>query len=126
MTDKIKCWRSEDRQWFCILVNDGISQATVSLTPDELVSAITASGLGWELIQKSELDELRFDLAAAQKNLAAMDGVESDLAMADIALAVERNKNAGQTYKEHRAQLNEQLEREREIAAFRDGGRVND
>ena len=31
----IKYWWSEDKKWFCILVNDGISQATVSLTPEE-------------------------------------------------------------------------------------------
>lgn len=35
MTEKIKYWWSEDRQWFCILVNDGVSQATVSLTVEE-------------------------------------------------------------------------------------------
>ncbi len=33
--DKIKYWWSEDRRWFCILVNDGIAQATVSLTVEE-------------------------------------------------------------------------------------------
>jgi hypothetical protein len=33
--DKIKSWWSEDGKWFCILVNDGISQATVSLTRAE-------------------------------------------------------------------------------------------
>lgn len=32
---KIKSWWSEDRQWFCVLVDDGICQATVSLTPEE-------------------------------------------------------------------------------------------
>jgi hypothetical protein len=35
MSDKIKYWWSEDRQFFCILVNDGVSQATVSLTVEE-------------------------------------------------------------------------------------------
>lgn len=35
MTDKIKYWWSEDRQWFCVLVNDGTSQATVSLSVEE-------------------------------------------------------------------------------------------
>jgi|GEM_PF-5815009 len=35
MSEKIKYWWSEDRQWFCVLVNDGTSQATVSLTVKE-------------------------------------------------------------------------------------------
>lgn len=35
MSEKIKYWWSEDRQWFCILVNDGNSQATVSLSAEE-------------------------------------------------------------------------------------------
>lgn len=35
MTEKIKYWWSEDRQWFCIRVNDGTAQATVSLTIEE-------------------------------------------------------------------------------------------
>lgn len=34
-TDKIKYWWSEDRQFFCVLVNDGTAQATVSLTIEE-------------------------------------------------------------------------------------------
>lgn len=35
MTEKIKYWWSEDRQWFCILANDGTAQTTVSLTVEE-------------------------------------------------------------------------------------------
>jgi hypothetical protein len=35
MNEKIKYWWSEDRQFFCILVNDGTSRATVSLTIEE-------------------------------------------------------------------------------------------
>ena len=35
MTEKIKYWWSDDRQWFCILANDGVSQTTVSLTVEE-------------------------------------------------------------------------------------------
>jgi hypothetical protein len=35
MSDKIKGWWSNDGKWFCVLVNDGVNQATVSLTPDE-------------------------------------------------------------------------------------------
>ena len=33
--EKIKYWWSEDRQWFCILVNDRNCKATVSLTVEE-------------------------------------------------------------------------------------------
>jgi hypothetical protein len=33
--EKIKYWWSEDRQWFCILANDGTRQTTVSLTIEE-------------------------------------------------------------------------------------------
>jgi hypothetical protein len=33
--EKIKYWWSGDRKFFCILVNDGVSQATVSLTVEE-------------------------------------------------------------------------------------------
>lgn len=33
--EKIKYWWSEDRQWFCIIANDGNCQATVSLTVEE-------------------------------------------------------------------------------------------
>jgi hypothetical protein len=35
MSEKIKYWWSEDRKWFCILLDDGINKATVSLTPEE-------------------------------------------------------------------------------------------
>lgn len=35
MPDKITTWWSEDGKWFCILVDDGVNKATVSLTPDE-------------------------------------------------------------------------------------------
>jgi hypothetical protein len=35
MSEKIKYWWSDDRQWFCILVNDGTAQATVSLSVEE-------------------------------------------------------------------------------------------
>lgn len=35
---KIKYWWSEDRQWFCILCNDGTSTATVSLNIEEAES----------------------------------------------------------------------------------------
>jgi len=35
MTEKIKSWWSDDGKWFCLLVNDGVNQATVSLTRAE-------------------------------------------------------------------------------------------
>lgn len=35
MTEKVKSWWSEDGKWFCLLVNDGVNQATVSLTRAE-------------------------------------------------------------------------------------------
>lgn len=35
MTEKIKHWWSSDKQWFCILVNDGVNNATVSLAAGE-------------------------------------------------------------------------------------------
>lgn len=35
MSEKIKYWWSEDRQFFCILVSDGVNQATVSLSVHE-------------------------------------------------------------------------------------------
>lgn len=35
MTEKIKSWWSDDGKWFCILANDGVNQATVSLTPEQ-------------------------------------------------------------------------------------------
>lgn len=35
MREKIKAWWPEDGKWFCILVDDGVSKSTVSLTPEE-------------------------------------------------------------------------------------------
>lgn len=35
MADKITSWWSEDGKWFCLLVDDGVNKATVSLTPEE-------------------------------------------------------------------------------------------
>lgn len=35
MERKVKSWWSEDGQWFCMAVNNGVSVSTVSLTPDE-------------------------------------------------------------------------------------------
>lgn len=41
MTEKIKTWWSEDKKWFCMLVNDGVNQATVSLTSQEAAELAT-------------------------------------------------------------------------------------
>jgi len=38
MAEKIKYWWSEDRKFFCILVNDGTTQTTVSLSVAEAES----------------------------------------------------------------------------------------
>ena len=35
MTEKIRSWWSDDGKWFCILANEGVNQATVSLTPEQ-------------------------------------------------------------------------------------------
>jgi hypothetical protein len=43
--EKIKSWWSDDGKWFCILVNDGVNQATVSLTRTE---ARELSAMVWE------------------------------------------------------------------------------
>lgn len=43
--EKIKSWWSEDGKWFCIFVNDGVNQATVSLTRAE---ARELSAMVWE------------------------------------------------------------------------------
>jgi hypothetical protein len=32
---KLKAWWSEDRNWFCILSDDGVNQTTISLTVEE-------------------------------------------------------------------------------------------
>ena len=43
MHEKVKSWWSSDGQWFCVLVNDGVNQATVSLTPDEAAALRSAA-----------------------------------------------------------------------------------
>ena len=35
MPEKIKYWWSNDRQWFCLKINDGTCEATISLTVTE-------------------------------------------------------------------------------------------
>lgn len=53
MSEKIKYWWSEDRQFFCILVNDGVNQATVSLSIKE------AEALMGEVMQTPSFLELQ-------------------------------------------------------------------
>lgn len=65
MTEKIKYWWSEDRQWFCILVNDGSSQATVSLSVEE------AEALMDEVMQTPSF--LEFQKECADRALQLMD-----------------------------------------------------
>lgn len=31
----VKYWWSDDFKWFCLLVDDGVNKATVSLTPEQ-------------------------------------------------------------------------------------------
>lgn len=65
MNEKIKYWWSEDRQFFCILVNDGISQATVSLSIEE------TDALMGEVMQTPSFLKLQED--AWQQALRLMD-----------------------------------------------------
>lgn len=65
MTEKIKYWWSEDRQWFCVLVNDGTSQVTVSLSVEE------AEALMAEVQQTPRF--LEFQEECAQRALQLMD-----------------------------------------------------
>lgn len=60
VSEKIKYWWSEDRQFFCILVNDGVTKATVSLSVEE------AEDLMGEVMQTPrflKLQEQAFDRA---------------------------------------------------------------
>lgn len=43
--EKIKLWWSDDGKWFCIFIDDGVNQATVSLTRAE---ARELSAMVWE------------------------------------------------------------------------------
>ena len=56
LSETIKYWWSEDGQWFCILVRDGVGEATVSLTPAEAKELERAIGgiYGQEAASKRE------------------------------------------------------------------------
>lgn len=69
MTEKIKYWWSEDRQFFCILVNDGTAQATVSLTVEE------AKALMGEVMQTPRF--LEFQKECEDRALQLMDARRS-------------------------------------------------
>jgi hypothetical protein len=67
--EKIKYWWSEDRQWFCILVNDGTNQATVSLSVNE------AESLMDEVMQTPRF--LAFQKEAGERALKMLDNAAS-------------------------------------------------
>lgn len=62
---KIKYWWSEDRQWFCILTDDGVSKTTVSLTVEE------AEALRDEVMQTP--DFLAFQKECEERALKLLD-----------------------------------------------------
>jgi hypothetical protein len=72
---KIKYWWSEDHKWFCILVNDGINEATVSLTPEE-ASLLSMNAVLDETLRTvaqpspGTEDDLALELEAWSRNLA--------------------------------------------------------
>lgn len=72
MSDKIKYWWSEDRQFFCILVNDGTSQATVSLSIEE------AEALMGEVMQTPSFLNLQEE--AYQRALELMEAARKNAA----------------------------------------------
>lgn len=53
---KLKAWWSEDKNWFCILSDDGINQTTISLTVEE---ASVLSGNAEPPIEKIPSAEMR-------------------------------------------------------------------
>lgn len=66
MDEKIKYWWSDDRNFFCIHANDGVSQTTVSLTVEE------AEALMGEVMQTPSFLELQRE--AASRALQLIDG----------------------------------------------------
>lgn len=61
MSEKIKYWWSDDRAWFCVKVNDGTCEATVSLSVEE------AEALMDEVMQTPSF--LKFQKEAAERAL---------------------------------------------------------
>jgi hypothetical protein len=65
MVEKIKYWWSEDRQWFCILSNDGAGGcATVSLTTSEAAD-LAAEASGPPLLQPRVVDNDAGEIAVS-------------------------------------------------------------
>ena len=74
MTEKVKSWWSGDGQWFCMLVNDGVNQATVSLTPEEAVilskaADESATPAGWRGVAHVGADHERVRQGEAASDL---------------------------------------------------------
>lgn len=55
---KLKAWWSDDKNWFCILADDGINQTTISLTVEE---ASVLSGNAEPPIEKIPSAEMRVE-----------------------------------------------------------------
>ncbi|MGM4891221.1 hypothetical protein [Tardiphaga sp. 839_C3_N1_4] len=54
---KIKFWWSDDKQWFCILSDDGVNQTTISLTVEE-ASLLSMNAEASETISVCSHDQL--------------------------------------------------------------------
>jgi hypothetical protein len=72
MSEKIKYWWSEDRQFFCIRANDGTNQATVSLSIEE------ADALMGEVMQTPRF--LEFQKECEDRALRLMDTARQNAA----------------------------------------------
>lgn len=78
---KIKYWWSEDHKWFCVLVDDGNTSATVSLTPEE-ASMLSMNATHPDI--EAELAELR-EALIAQVEVSTMLMRRLDFSDRDIA-----------------------------------------
>jgi hypothetical protein len=72
MTEKAKAWWSDDGKWFCLLVNDGVNQATVSLTPEEAVALVGAC------VKTSDAQQPRLRAALEQIAVVCTDNMDRD------------------------------------------------
>lgn len=74
--DKLRYWWSEDGKWFCILADDGVSKATVSLTPDEakMLSRVADPGVYDKLqVVRRQRDDVTAALNATSRANAATE-----------------------------------------------------
>lgn len=63
----VKYWWSDDFRWFCLLVDDGVNQATVSLTPEQAQELSDEADPKWaELLKKGRAQAL--DLLEKARN----------------------------------------------------------